>query len=523
MADRKYRALALGMAASIMAPVMMGAAHADPVVQTAQGRARGAVRNGVEAYLGLPFAQAPAGEGRWREPQPARSWQGLRDATHSGPACYQAKAGSWGPYTAEFLADGPFAEDCLTLNVWKPAGSAKGLPVLVYIHGGGFGGGSAAVPVYDGAALARQGAVIVAIQYRVGVFGFAAHRDLSAESPLHSSGNYGLLDQIAALQWVKTNVAKFGGDPGNVTLSGESAGAASVGDLIVSPLAKGLFARAFALSGASMAVDVPSLADGEALGEALRARLGKTSLAEMRAVPPADLVEATKALPDDKGGGPRLVYVPHVDGTVLPHDPTEAEKPIVSQVPLLTGFNGAEMIDVSIHTPAQFEQAVRARYGAFADRLLALYPHADEEQVRASNPLISRDRYMAGLLLWARARNGASGQKVYAYLYDHAYPSAPGGADFGAFHSSQLPYIFGTLGMGGRKFTAQDTNVSRQWQKIVLNFMRKGAPSWPAVGQGSDQVMVIGDHPGMARAVSSPERFEAFKAYAASGGKLGLM
>lgn len=510
--------------------LMAGTAFAGPVVDVQQGRAYGTLRHGVETYLGLPFAQAPEGEGRWREPEPVAPWQGLRDATHPAPACYQAKAGNWGPYTAEFLADGPFAEDCLTLNVWKPArkGGKGRLPVLVYIHGGGFGGGSAGVPVYDGASLARRGAVVIAIQYRVGVFGFAAHRDLTAQSRLHTSGNYGLLDQIAALQWVKSNAVRLGGNPDNITLAGESAGAASVVDLIVSPRAKGLFARAVALSGASMAAEVPTLADGEAVGQALRARLGKTSAEDMRKVSAADLIEATKVMPDAKGAAPRLVYVPHVDGVILPHDPLDAARPVASDVPLLTGFNGAEMVDMSIDTPDRFEQAVRARYGKVADRLLALYPHADAAQVRASNQMINRDRYMAGLMLWAHGRRVAGGQRIYAYRYDHAYPSAAGRPDFGAFHSSQLPYIFGTLGvsarMGGRQFTPRDANISRQWQNVMMHFMRHGTASWPAITRrDAGRVMVIGDHPGMAPAVSSPERLAAFKAYAASGGTLGLM
>ncbi|NKJ44154.1 carboxylesterase family protein [Novosphingobium sp. SG720] len=519
-------------AAVLLAALALGipgvaAASPAPLVRTAQGLAAGTASRGVEAWLGLPYAQGPVGALRWQAPRPAPAWQGVRDASRFGPSCYQAQAGAWGPYTAEFLAPPPYSEDCLTANVWKPAGPAHGLPVLVFIHGGGFSGGGATVPVYDGAALAARRAVVVTIQYRVGVFGFLAHPALRGPGQSGASGNYGLEDQIAALRWIKANIARFGGDPANVTIAGESAGAESVVALIVSPRAKGLFAKAMALSGASMAVDVPSLAQGDAEGQALGARLHAADAAALRAVAAADLVEATKVVPGGSGP-PRLVYVPHVDGAFLPHDPVRAALPVASPVPLLTGFNGAEMIDLSIRSPAAFEAAVRGRYGDFADRLLALYPHADAAQAQQSNLLIARDRYMTGLLLWARARAQA-GQRVYAYLYDHAYPPAPGGASFGAFHSSQLPYLFGTLGQGGRQFTARDAAVSRQWQDHVLAFLRSGNPAgrgapWPTMAaDGSGAVMWLGDKPGLAPAVSTPARQAAFAAYAAAGGNLGLM
>lgn len=518
--------------AFLLASLVLGAsaAMAGPVVTTSLGRVEGVHQQQVDAFLGLPFAQDPEGALRWNAPVPVKGWSGLRDAGKLGPACYQADGGAgWGPYSAEFIAPAPFAEGCLTLNVWKPAGARKGLPVLVFIHGGGFGGGGANVPIYDGAALARRGVVVVTIQYRVGVFGFAAHPALSAESPRHVSGNYGLLDQIEALKWVRAHIGNFGGDPANITLAGESAGAASVSDLLVSPLAKGLFAKAFALSGASMAVDTPPLAKAEQVGVELWSRLGKQTAAEMRAMPAATLVEATKAIPDASGKGPGLVYVPNVDGVVLPHDPALPAQPVVNKVPLMSGFNGAEMIDPSVDTPERFEQALKGRYGSFAERLLELYPHSTPEEVRTSNLLVARDRYMSGLLIWAEARKRASGKPVYVYLYDHPYPAKPDGIGYGAFHSSQLPYIFGTLGLGGRSFTTQDKVISRQWQDLLLAYMRKGNPSgvngrWQPLARASAlRAMRIGDRKGMGAVVSSAQRFEAFKAYAQAAGALGLM
>lgn len=513
-----------------LAMMMGGAALAGPVVRVAQGRAEGKKVGGVEAFLNLPYAQAPEGHLRWREPVPAKPWRGVRAADRLGPACYQANGGSgWGPYTAEFIAPEPFSEDCLTANVWKPAGKAPARPVLVFIHGGGFGGGGANVPLYDGAHLAARGVVVVTIQYRVGVFGFLADPELTAQSPLHSSGNYGLLDQIEALKWVKTNIARFGGDPANITVAGESAGAASVSHLLVSPLAKGLFAKAIAFSGASMGVPVPSMAEGYEVSVGLKQKLGKPTIEELRKLPPEQLVAATRAVPDAGGKGPGLVLVPHVDGVVALYDPSDGGRPIANRVPVMTGYNAAEMIDPAVNTPARFEAALRERYGAFADRLLALYPHANDAEARASNVLVARDRYMSGALLWAQKRKATSGQDVHVFLYGHDYPAAPGGAGWGAFHSSQLPYVFGNLGLGGRRFTAQDARISRQWQDVVASFMRKGDPAgpngpWPIVTTATGtKAMHIGDHPGYGPVVSSPERFAAFRDYAAQGGNLGLM
>lgn len=510
-------ALALGFTAQ--------GALAQAVVSTSGGEVRGTVNGGAEAFLGIPYAAPPVGADRWREPQPVVPWQSARDASAFGPVCQQGVPAPWGPYTAEFLAQPPMSEDCLTLNVWRPKGAAGKLPVLVYIHGGGFGGGAGSLPIYDGEKLAVKGAVVITINYRVGVFGFMAHPALTAESPLGSSGNYGLLDQIAALKWVRANVARFGGDAANVTVSGESAGAASVADLIVSPMAKGLFDKAIAFSGASMAVDVPPLATNEKVGTDLAAKLGAASLADLRSVPAEKLVEATRYVPGVSSGPPRLMFVPNVDGKVVPFDPIRASGPVASPVPLISGYNSAEMIDPSVRTPAQFEAAVRARYGSSAERLLALYPHATDAEAVASNTLIARDRYMAGLLLWARERTRTAQQPVYAYLYDHAYPVARGGQSWGAFHTSQLPYVFGNIGIGDRAWSAADGRVVRQWQDRLLAFMRSGVPgkAWPKVAKTTATVMGLGDREGLRPAVSSPARFEAFKAYAEGGGKLGLM
>lgn len=518
----RIQVLGLSLGA-ILAFTPVGAAG-QTVVSTSGGELRGVVKEGAEAFLGIPYAAPPVGDNRWREPQPAQAWSGVRDAAAFSPVCQQGVPAPWGPYTAEFLATPPMSEDCLTLNVWKPK-DAKNLPVLVFIHGGGFGGGAGSLPIYDGTKLAAKGAVVITINYRVGVFGFMAHPALSAESPLGTSGNYGLLDQISALKWVRTNVARFGGDAGNVTVSGESAGAASVADLLVSPLAKGLFDKAIAFSGASMAMPVPPLSQSEKAGEQLAAKLGKTTLADLRSVSADALIEATKYVPGATSGPPPLRFVPNVDGKVVPFDPVRASGPVTNPVSLMTGYNSAEMIDTSVQTPQQFKAAVKARYGDFADRLLGLYPHATNREAVASNALLARDRYMAGLLLWAQERTRSAQQPVYAYLYDHAYPTVKGGQSWGAFHSSQLPYVFGNIGFGKRTFGPAEGRVVQQWQARLLAFMRAGVPGkgWPKVTRQHVRVMGLGDQEGQRAAVSTPERFEVFKAFAAGGGNLGLV
>jgi len=269
---------------------------------------------------------------------------------------------------------------------------------------------------------------------------------------------------------------------------------------------------------------VPTLAQGEREGAALGAALGAADLAALRALPAERLIAATGIRPPAGGGAPRLIWIPHRDGVVLPHDPVDAAAPVAMPVPLLGGYNAAEMIDLSVTTPQAFEMSVRARYGAFADRLLPLYPHATPDQAIASNRLIAADRYMAGMVLWSRLRTRTAHQPIWLYRHDHAYPPAAGGPAFGAFHSSELAYVFGNLGMGPRTFTAADRALVRQWQDRLVAFARSGSPGrdWPAVNAAPGRVRVIGDRPGMAPAVSSPARMAVWREYAASGGALGL-
>lgn len=506
------------------------AATAQGIVSTDAGAVRGIDGGDVDRFLGLPYAQAPVGALRWREPLPAIPWQTVRNAQQPAPACYQAPPAPFGPYSDEFLNGADVSEDCLYLNVWRPHHASGKLPVYVFIHGGGFNSGSGNVPIYDGTAMAKRGIVVVTINYRLGVFGFLAHPDLTRESEHRVSGNYGLLDQIAALQWVRNNIAAFGGDPARVVIGGQSAGAVSVNNLIVSPLAKGLFRGAIAQSGAGIGIDASPLATAEQLGLTIARQLGAASLAKLRTLPAADLLTAASKASAPRGGKFAMVTLPlapNVDGYVLPADASDPAQPAASPVPLLTGFNSDEYGLFGAPTDkASFEEMVRERYGAFADRFLALYPHATDAEALASTALIGRDRSMSSLVLWAAQRTRTAGQTIFTYLFDHPYPAGRSGKGFGAFHTAEVPYVMGTLSTQQKQFSARDREVSTAMQAHWLAFIKTANPAlsgqhWAPAGM-APVVMGLGDTVGRRDAVSTPERFAAFRDFVAAGGKLSL-
>jgi len=515
---------------TVVACVLFAAAQASafaaqaPVVSTQQGRISGVVQNGADTYLGIPYARPPVGPLRWHAPVRPASWHGVRDGSKFGPNCYQDPPRAFGPYTPEFLVDSQGSEDCLYLNVWTPATHGPAKPVLFWIHGGGFGSGSAAMPIYNGSRLAAKGVVVVGINYRLGVFGFLAHPELTAESPRHTSGNYGLLDMIAALRWVQQNIAQFGGDPRRVTIVGQSAGAGAVNDLLLTPDAKGLFVAGIAESGSGGGGAPPqTLAQAEGQGAAIANKLGAHSLAELRAASAEALLDASRGPPP--GGPPGIRMAPVVDGQVLPAAASDPAARLVSNVPLLTGFNIDEVgLAGRDHKTSQadFEAAVHKQYGAHADPILTLYDHGSDEEASGSALQLARDRTMGNLVLWAQARARRSGEPIYAYVWDHPYP-VPDSARWGAFHTSEVPYVFGALDTPDRAFTDQDKQVSDQIQSYWINFMRRGNPnppgqsSWPRVTAGSAEVMELGDHPGVRPAVSSPERLAALHDAAAGG------
>ena len=454
----------------------------------------------VRAFLGVPFAAPPVGALHWKPPQPVAPWQTARPATSYGAQCLQPGRSKTSVYY-EYAGDQPSSEDCLFLNVWAPSETGDGkLPVMVWIYGGGFQQGSAANPVFDGARLAAHGTIVIAINYRVGIFGFLAHPELTAESPQHASGNYGLLDQVAGLQWVKRNAAAFGGDPDNVTIFGQSAGAASVTYLFASPLARGLFAHGICESFGFANKTMPGLADGEKSGVTLAEKVAAHSLSDLRQMPAEKLLDS------------KLSMSPIIDGWLLPENPTTIfAQGKEAPVPLLTGSNADEGSTFPhAKTLAAYQQWVHEKYPDIADRLLELYPAKSDEEAKTANKHIVRDALFAWGP-WSVARLHANnGFATYLYHFNHPQPLRPGTSydeidtaeGLGSFHSSEYPYVFGTLDNLTRDWTAADRALSDRLQATWVAYAYGGSPNapglprWPSFRESTDSVMYIGDRNG---------------------------
>ena len=445
------------------------------VVATQAGRLHGVPADATDAvtvYRGIPYAAPPVGPLRWREPQAASAWSGIREASAPTPGCMQIVAPNRLPWTAEFMHHGTVSEDCLYLNLWTPTHRpGEHLPVLVFIHGGGYTEGSVSVPLYDGAALARRKLIVVIINYRLGAFGFLAHPALTQESAHHASGNYGLMDQVAALRWVHANIAAFGGDPDRVAIVGQSAGAMSTYLLTVSPLAKGLFQRAIIESGpgALAAFGIPTgkastaaLSDAQQAGAAFAKRLGAATAAQLRSLPAERfLVPAADPNP--------MRFGPVVDGWVLPTDADAAYAAHTQiDVPLLIGMMADE--------PSAF-------------------PAYDAARARATR---AQGLHALDALLAARAKT--STDPAYAYYFEHGIPW-PEHPQFGAFHSGELPYVFDNLAGLNRPWTVVDRQLavaaSSYWAAFVTTGKPSGRalPEWPAYRPGSLKLMVFGERP----------------------------
>jgi para-nitrobenzyl esterase len=479
----------------------------------------------IWTFKGIPYAAPPVGDLRWKPPQPVEPWTEPLACVEPGPACPQPGQAD-APYL-DLLSVGDTAEDCLYLNVWSPAESPEErLPVMVWIHGGSFETGSGAMAVYDGLGLAARGVVVVTINYRLGPFGFLAHPALSGESPEGVSGNYGLLDQIAALEWVRDNIAGFGGDPGNVTVFGESAGAISILDLLVSPLAEGLFHRAIAQSGILLdygfgVSTTGNLAQAEAAGEDFAERLGVDSggeggdvLARMRAKTADELLAvmaevAAESRLLDQG----LNWKPVADGYVLPDYPTRLwAAGQRHDVPLLIGSNADEGniflagLDVA---PEDYETQMRNIFGDYAEEALALYPASDEEGTRVG---LSRMLTEVGFASTARfAAQEMSGEMASAsdtagptpaYLYQFTrVPMKTLLGDLGAFHGLEIPYVFGTvdlfaaLGMIEQADRDLAETIMGYWIRFAATGDPNGdgAPEWPRYQAEADRHLELGD------------------------------
>jgi para-nitrobenzyl esterase len=477
------------------------AVKTNATIPTYIGLVRGVAgsRPGVRAYLGIPYAAPPVGERRWRAPAPVTGWTGTRSADKFAPSCMQGPNTPFGPWTAEFLLLGPVSEDCLYLNVWTAARSNERRPVLVYVYGGGFSSGSGDVAVYDGAPLAERGLVVVNMNYRVGALGFLAHPELTAESG--SSGSYGLLDQVAALEWVRENIVFFGGDPKRVMVAGQSAGAMSVFLLTASPTAKGLFQRAAIESGpgglAAMGVAtgrgvVRARADAERDGVRYAGLLGAKNLAELRKLPASKFV----------GGGGGIRFGPVVDGRFLVENPGETfAAGRQNDVPTITGLNadeGSASPTYGRATAEQFKQQATQRYGDRAAQILALYPATTEEEARRAQIESGRDAGVAGVQQLLIERAKTSRTPAYGYYFDHAIPW-PDRPQFGAFHTSEVPYVFGTLDKLQRPWTDVDRRLSATMMSYWTNFATTGdpngigVPTWPAFSTTRPTLLRIGD------------------------------
>lgn len=517
----KWFAMALGLVWLSAAPAM-----AAPILtaKTSEGKLAGKKVGSVAAFLGVPYAPPPIGANRWRAPQPAQPWSGVRQATAFAPSCYQAvHPGGFGPWAHEYVLSGKVSEDCLYLNIWTPAQRAGArLPVLFWIHGGAFTHGSGSVPIYDGAALAARGIVVVDINYRLGIFGFLALPALTAESPDHVSGNYGLLDQIAALRWVHDNIAAFGGNPNAITIAGQSAGAASVADLSVSPLAKGLYARAIAESNAGLGVEMPSLHQAERNGLKFAKTWGTASIKALRALPPSKLLA--------KPAMEALISTPIVDGYVLPGSvKTLMRDGRINDTPFVIGLNADEDSGMNPsygkYASAGCREYVAKTSGAMAPRLTSLYlPHSGN--CNSGIKALIRDRGLVSVENWADQRKTAAKARIYLYLYSHTEPG-PHSGRYGAFHSSEIPYLFGTLYKSpSRGFADSDHAIAITMSRYWLDFIRTGDPNgralarWPAY-QMRGRVMALGDRFGLLPRIAAPKR-RAIEHYVAAGGQLGL-
>lgn len=470
--------MALGVAATLIAA---GPGMAAPIAHAPAGAVRGEAVGDLNVFRGVPYAAAPVGPARWRPPRPAPAWPGVRDATRFGPACFQPVSRPSG----SIYADDPpaMSEDCLSLNIWAESRLRKA-PVLVWIHGGSLVTGRGSEGIYDGAALAKSGLVVVTINYRLGVLGWLAHPGLSAESSAGVSGNYGLLDQIAALRWVRRNIAAFGGDPNNVTLAGQSAGGISVLYLMTAPAARGLFQKAIAESAPMLTA--PELRrkrfgqePAEAAGEQLAAKLGVSGVAGLRAMDAGAITTAAAQNGFYTSGT--------VDGVILPRQVVETfDLGEQARVPVLAGFNSGEIRSLRFFAAkppadaAAYEAEIRQRYGDLAGAFLKLYPASDMADSLLAAPRDLMYGWPAERLV---AKQAAIGEPSYLYVFDHGYAQADE-AGLHGFHGSELPYIFGSFDRTPPAWPkppplGSEIELSKAMTAYWSEFARTGVPSAP--------------------------------------------
>jgi len=430
----------------------------------------------IQAFKGIPYAAPPIGNLRWKAPQAPKHWQGIRAADQYGNSAMQTTAAR-NPWTAEFINDQPISEDCLYLNIWTPKHQkGESLAVLVYIHGGGYVEGSGSTAISNGENLARKGIIVIDINYRLGIFGFFAHPELSRESVHHSSGNYGLMDQMAALKWIQKNIASFGGDPKRVTVCGQSAGAGCVHDLIASPLTKGLMSGGIAQSGSDLVPRTPmlTLSQAEKACSDFTNSLGISSLKQLRDLSADELLAYTKKLPG--------VLRPIIDGWFLPESvPVIYLQGKQNPVPVLTGINADEGSAKSNYgkIPAEeFQKQNRQIYGVLYEDFEHFYPAHTDSEAGTSQVESARDFGLASTYLWAVGYSKMA--HAYTYYFNHPIPW-PEFPQYGAFHSSEIPYVFTNLNKLMRPWTPADRQISEMMSSYWVNFVNKGDPNGPGL------------------------------------------
>lgn len=480
--------------ASILICLFSFTVVAQPVVvKTDKGSVEGYTDNEVAIFKAIPFAAPPVGDLRWKAPQPMQPWTDVKKCVQFSASPAQAAPAPFMYWSEEFLIPKePISEDCLYLNVWSPSVKATSkLPVLVYIYGGGFRSGGTACPIYDGTAMARKGILFVSINYRVGLFGFMAHPQLSAEAPYHHSGNYGILDLIAGLQWVQKNIDAFGGDPSKVTIAGQSAGSFAVSILCASPLAKGLFRAAIAESGASVLPSPirPQLtaAQAEQTGIELAKSLGCSNLAELRAKPTEDFINAKAGL-----------NAPYVDGYVLPASLTEIYTAgRENKVSLLMGWNADDKIMDKPTPAADYIQTLQKRFGDKSKELLGFYPATDDATAGTSQGNMNRDEsFGVQMFAWAALQEKAK-HPVFMYRFNRALPASDPATAFGAFHSGEIVYAYDNLVTLHRPWEKADQDLASSMSAYWANFTKtgnpngKGLPQWPRYSTATENLQLL--------------------------------
>jgi para-nitrobenzyl esterase len=461
-------------------------------IKVESGLLSGAVNSDgtVKIFMGIPFAAPPVGDLRWKAPQPPLKWEGIRKCVTPPPSAMQSKPAPLMMWSKEFQPpEEPLSEDCLFLNIWTKAEmTGDKLPVMVWIHGGAFTGGSGTVPLYDGEEMAKKGIVFITINYRVGVFGFLAHPGLSSESLLKTSGNYGILDQIEALKWISRNIEAFGGNPGNVTIDGQSAGSFSVNALMISPMAKGLFHRAIGQSGGMFPGGpglIYDLKAAESAGIKYAEQLGAVSIADLRAKPAEELMKAR--------GQWRIA----IDSIVIRPPSASFTRGKQNDVPLISGWNADDGVSMATRQSVEaYIKEAEKRYGTYAEDYLKVFPATSDEEVLNCLKLTTVLSFGWQNYNWAKMQSLTGTCKAYLYFFTHVPPGEP---NYGAFHSAEFGYALYTLKHWDRPFTQTDWDLADKMSSYWVNFAKTGNPNgdglpeWPAFDSNSPQVIAFGD------------------------------